>query len=360
MRGHRILGAELVALGIAAAKLARRGQREVSGHVAVERIVRRGLVGHQVEVHAAPEQLGKDLGGVADDAHAERSLLFDGALHPTHGVVEVVGELVEVARLESSLRPRRVDLHAEEGGPGHGRGERLRAAHATEAGREDGPAAQVVRAEVLAARGAEGLVGALQDALRADVDPRAGGHLPIHHQAACLEVAKDLPGGPVGHEVGVGDEHARGIGMAAQDTDRLAALHQQRLVVAEGLERGDDPFERRPVAGGLPRSAVDDQILGSFRHLRVEVVHQHAHGRFLHPALARERRTAGSANGGHVAHGVMRQFSMRCGGEGCTRSVKCQSPRSHLSTTVAWLGESGEIVATRTGGRDVRDQRRCR
>ena len=42
-----------------------------------------------------------------------------------------------------------------------------------------------------------------------------------------------LPGRPVRHQVGVGDQHARRVGMGAEDADRLARLHQQRLVRLE-------------------------------------------------------------------------------------------------------------------------------
>ena len=39
----------------------------------------------------------------------------------------------------------------------------------------------------------ERLVGALHDALRADVDPRARGHLPVHHEAGALQLVELLP-----------------------------------------------------------------------------------------------------------------------------------------------------------------------
>ena len=83
----------------------------------------------------------------------------------------------------------------------------------------------------------ERLVGALQDALRADVDPAAGRHLAVHRQALVLEIAEVLPRGPRGHEQGVGDEHARRARVRAEDADRLARLHEQRLVVLERAQR---------------------------------------------------------------------------------------------------------------------------
>ena len=100
------------------------------------------------------------------------------------------------------------------------------------------PAVSVMRAgeravEALGRDGGERLVGALQDALGADVDPRAGGHLAVHRQAELLEAAELLPVGPVADQVGVGDQHARRPLVRAHHADRSPALHEQRLVQLE-------------------------------------------------------------------------------------------------------------------------------
>ena len=50
----------------------------------------------------------------------------------------------------------------------------------------------------------EGFVGALHDALRADVDPRTGRHLAVHHESLAIELVEVFPGAPARHEVGVG------------------------------------------------------------------------------------------------------------------------------------------------------------
>ena len=147
---------------------------------------------------------------------------------------------------------------------------------------------------------AEGLVRALQDALRADVDPRAGGHLAVHGEAELLEPAELGPRRPVADEVRVGDEHARRPLVGAEHADRLARLHEQRLVGLEVLERAHDRVERLPVAGGLARAAVDDEVLGALGDLGVEVVHEHAQGRLGLPAL---RGELGAARGAHGARG---------------------------------------------------------
>ena len=72
------------------------------------------------------------------------------------------------------------------------------------------PAARQAAAVVLAADLAEGLVGALDDALAADVDPGPGSHLAVHHQALAIQLVKPLPRCPVRHQVAVGQQHAGG------------------------------------------------------------------------------------------------------------------------------------------------------
>ena len=146
---------------------------------------------------------------------------------------------VEVARFEPLLDAAFLNLDGDAVRTGHDRRERLRAAHPAEAGGQD-PAALEIAAIMLAAHLGEGLVGALDDALRADVDPAAGGHLAVHHQPLAIELVEHLPIGPFGHEVGVGDEHPRRVLVGAEHADRLARLDEQGLVLLEPLERLDD------------------------------------------------------------------------------------------------------------------------
>ena len=178
----------------------------------------------------------------------------------------------------------------------HGHGQRLRAAHAAQARGQRDRAGQG-SAEALGGDGGEGLVGALQDALGADVDPRARGHLPVHGQAELLQAAELLPGRPLRDQVGVGDEHAGSPLVGAEDADGLAGLDQEGLVVLQVLERGDDRGVGVPAAGGAARAAVDDELVGVFGYLGVEVVHQHAHGGLLGPSLAGALGAAGRADG---------------------------------------------------------------
>ena len=142
------------------------------------------------------------------------------------------------------------------------------------------------------------LEGPLNDALRTDVDPRAGGHLPVHDQAQLLQLVELLPVRPVAHQIGVADQHPRRVLVGLEDAHRLARLHQQRLVVFQRLQRVDDGVVALPIARGASGAAVNHEVLRTLGHVGIEIVHEHAHGGFLSPTFAGElvaaRRPHGS------------------------------------------------------------------
>ena len=156
---------------------------------------------------------------------------------------------------------------------------------------------------MLAADLDEGLVGALHDALRADIDPRAGRHLAVHHQALAVELVELVPGRPVRHEVGVGDQHARRVGVGAEHADRLAGLDEQRLVVAERPQRGDDAVEALPVARRPADAAIDDQFAGLLGHLGSRLFISMRSGASVSQLLARELGAARRADDGGNCRG---------------------------------------------------------
>ena len=231
----------------------------------------------------SPRQLRHDLGGVAEQAHREGTALARGGPHPLQRVVERLGRLVQIPRLEPPPDPLRIDLDAEDRRAGERRRQRLRAAHPAETGGQDRPPCEVGGAEVLLAGRHERLVRALQNSLAADVDPAARRHLAEHRQAERLEPAELVPGRPARDEQRVRDQDARSRRARPEDADRLAALDEQGLVVAEREQRPDERAQRLRVAGSLARAAVDDELLGPLRDLRIEVVQQHSQRRLRRP-----------------------------------------------------------------------------
>ncbi len=248
-----------------------------------------GLIGHDVGGEAALEERRHDGGGVAHDAHRARLAAVAGVEATADRVVDRAGLLVEVARLEPSTDALAVDVDAQGHATVQRDGQRLGATHPAEAGGERDRAGQR-SAEAAPGDLGEALVGALEDSLRADVDPRAGGHLAVHRQPEGLEAAELGPVRPLGHEVGVGDEHPGRPGVGGEHPDRLARLDEQGLVVGERGEGGADGVEGVPRARRPSGAAVHDEVVGSLGHLGIEVVHQHAQRRLGGPRSTGERR----------------------------------------------------------------------
>ena len=203
----------------------------------------------------------------------------------------------------TTLQAGLVHVHDKAGATVEGDGQRLCAAHAA-AATGQGKGASQAATETLLRHGRKGLEGALQDALGGDVDPRAGRHLAVHHEALVLEVAEVLPVSPVSHEVGVSDEHAGCPLVGLPDAHRLTGLHQQGLIGLEVLEGFNDGVKGFPAARCTTGAAVDHEVLGALGNLGVEVIHEHAQGRFGLPGLGGQFGSARRAYFAWFRHGL--------------------------------------------------------
>ena len=164
---------------------------------------------------------------------------------------------------------------------------------------------------------AEGLVGTLEDALGANVDPAAGRHLAVHDEALLFPAVEILLGGPGRHDVGIGQQNPGRVRMGAEDGHRLARLDHERFVRLQIAQGGQNRVKGAPVAGRAAPPSVDDEVVGIKGDGRIEIVLQHAIGRFDLPVLAGQGRSPGSMNGSR--HDSLR---FEKGGPGAiTRSV---------------------------------------
>src|SRR3954468_19627246 len=98
-------------------------------------------------------------------------------------------------------------------------------------------------AEVATRQFGEGLVRALQDALRTDIDPASRRHLPVHRETAVFEIAEHIPRCPRGDEQRVRNQHTWSPRMRAEDRNGLAGLDEQGFVVLEPPQGLDDCVE---------------------------------------------------------------------------------------------------------------------
>ena len=332
-RGRR--AARHVLIGIALAQRRGIGHRQPIGDVAAQHVVRARLVGERVHLHAAREQCLECGRGVHHHGDGPRHPRPACCLDECQPFIERSGLHVAVAGLDPLVDPRFVHVEGEHDGALHRGGQRLRAAHPTQPGGDD-ELAREGPAELSPRHGPKGLVGALHDPLRADIDPGARGHLPVHHQALPLQLAEVLPRGPSAYEVGVRDEDAGRPCMRPEDGDRLPTLHEQRLVMLEGAQRRDDRVEGRPATRRLPRPAVHHQLVRTLGHIRVEVVHQHAERRFLLPALARDRAAARRAHLARARHDGGGRHGSRIPKVKCPRSIASARTPMSVERTRSW------------------------
>ncbi len=242
---------------------------------------------------------------------------------------------------------------------GHRRGERLRAAHAAQPGRQD-PLAREVAAEVLPAGLGERLVGALHDALAADVDPRAGRHLAVHHEPLAVELVEVLPGRPVRHEVRVGEQHARRVGVragtrrpacptgsaASRRRSSRAARRRSRRSTPSCARRGRCRRRRRARCGFSATSG--SRLFISIRSARLGQPALRACARCRAARAPRGRNAARRCDGGCCRRGSSRSSGNAAGGE------RRKSPRSTRDAAASRSGanaRSRSQAARRRGSR---------
>ena len=241
----------------------------------------------------------------------DRKRLFGVQSFPGHpeGFFGAVGDLADPALAMAGLDPGIIDFGDDADAAGDLDGLGLRAAHAAQSRRHVKDAGQIVaRADAeLEARGVEhGVEGAVYDALRPDVHPAAGGHLPVIADAQLHGAVPVLLIVEQADEQAVGEDHARRAGMRGEQPHGMAAFEHQRGVVGQLAQILLDQAVLQPVLTDLPRLAVGDEFVGIERRLEVEiVVHHHLKGCAGQAlALVGLDRAAPDAPGGAEAVGV--------------------------------------------------------
>ena len=169
VRRHRQPGPADELLRVVTGELCSGFDGEVGGYVR-QRVVSARLVGHDVGGKVAVDERRQDDRRIADDTYRERPACVAGSDTPSHGVIDGVGDLVEIAVLDPPSDAVLVHVDAQRHPTVHRDRQRLGAAHPAEAGGDrDRPGERA--AETTPRDLGEALVGALEDALRSDVDP---------------------------------------------------------------------------------------------------------------------------------------------------------------------------------------------
>ena len=158
----------------------------------------------------------------------------------------------------------------------------LGAAHTAQAGRDEKPSAQVtvLRDTELQPSGIQkGVESAVHNALRPDIHPPAGSHLTVigyTHLHGCMPVLLIIIQ-PYHHRIRNND--ARRFGFRLEESQRMPAFDNERLVIGKDFEVLFYQAILHPVLAHLPRLAVGHQLIGVQGHVEVQVVvHHHLEG----------------------------------------------------------------------------------
>ena len=269
--------------------------------VAIDQVVGGGLVGDDIGADGAAagatHQFRHHLGGIGAQTNRDRFTAFGMKGDQGQRFVQRCGLFVQVACAQSKVNRALLALDVQRAGACKSGGQWLRATHAAQSCGQH-PTSGEVSLVMLTTGFHEGLVGALHDALRANVDPAAGGHLSVHHQPGAVQLIEVRPGRPFGHQIRVGNQHTGCLGVGAKHANRLAALDQQGLVFLKLAQAVQDAVKAGPVAGCLANAAIHHQFIGVFGHLGVQVVLQHPVGGLNGPIGAGE---GGATRGTHRA-----------------------------------------------------------
>ena len=181
---------------------------QTARNISVEGVVGACLVGEKVRYPPAPHHIGQDIGAVADEPDRQRRVLVTGSRCKIPRLFKVSCFSVEISGVDPPLYTCGIHFNRKDSGSIHRSGQRLRSAHAAKsAGQQDLSPERTL--EMLSPGGRECFVRSLNDALRSDVDPAAGGHLPIHRELQRFQTVELIARRPMRDEIGIGNQDSR-------------------------------------------------------------------------------------------------------------------------------------------------------
>ena len=117
----------------------------------------------------------------------------------------------------------------------------------------------------------------MHDALRAYVHIGTGGHLSVLRHAQGIATLPVVGLRVVGNDHAVGYHDARCILMRGEESEGMAGIHDQCLLVGHLRKILHHQSVLCPILEDGTVAAIDYQLMGMLRHSRVEVVLNHEH-----------------------------------------------------------------------------------
>ena len=196
--------------------------------------VARGLIGDEIDGDVVGVEVLEQIDDVAVVGDRQGLAGCGGIEHPPDRGGEVVGDLRDPALGVTGLDARGVDLGDDPGAAGDLQRLGLGAGHPAEPRGDEGVAGEVAvlgHPEVEPAGVEQGDVGAVDDALGADVHPAAGGHLTVVDAAQGGEPVEVLRGVEHPDHEAVGDDGAGRFGARGEEPERVARTDDEGLSV---------------------------------------------------------------------------------------------------------------------------------
>ncbi len=154
----------------------------------------------------------------------------------------------------------------------------LGAAHAAQTGGNKQPAGQIFLlgdTQFQPASVQQGVKGAMDNALGADIHPAAGGHLPIVGNAQCRRPIKSVQIVKQPHHQAVCDDNPRGGFVGSKQPYRVPRFHNQGLLVGKLFQIFFNQPVLHPILADLTGFPVGNQLVRIERHLKIQVVIDH-------------------------------------------------------------------------------------
>ena len=273
--------------------------------------MRRGLVGDDVDLDAAAQQLGEHLGRVADHADGQRPPLLLGREALRDGVVEVRGDHVEVAVVDPALQPALVDVDDEADAAVHRDRQRLRAAHAAAAGGQRAASRRGCRrtAWPRRRRTSRRCPAGCPGCRCRSTTRRSSGRTSSGPSCSSRRNSGQVAQSPTRLEFAISTRGAhswvRSTPTGRPDCTSIVSSCSSVVRVRTMASK------LAPVAGGLAGAAVDDQVVRVLGHLGVEVVLQHPQRGLGAPAPRGQGGAARGADRAGAGRGGLRRWRCR-------------------------------------------------
>ena len=272
MHHHRVQHIPLVRGRILLPLHLRLRQRIPSRKIPQHQIVRRRLIGKHIGNHTTLQQLRQHLCDIPQQPHRQRLSPRLRIQHHLQRLIQIRRFHITIPRPNPHIDMRLIYLQPQKRSPIHRGGQRLSASHPPETRRHHQLPLQR-SAKMLPCALRKRLIRSLHNPLRANIDPRSGRHLPVHRKPHRIQPPKLIPRRPSRHQMRIRNQHPRRLLMRPKHSNRLPALHQQRFIILQPLQRTHNPMITLPIPRRLPPAAIHNQILRPFRHLRIQIIH---------------------------------------------------------------------------------------